>query len=82
MQKFGEVICPPDYSKKLAMPQHLDEMVEMAKRLSKNIPFVRVDFYEIDGNVYFGELTFYPAGGMGIFVPKQTDLEFGELLIL
>ena len=82
LQKFGEVICPPDYSKKLAMPQHLDEMVEMAKRLSKNIPFVRVDFYEIDGNVYFGELTFYPAGGMGIFVPKQTDLEFGQLLIL
>lgn len=81
-QKFGEEICPPDYSKKLAMPQHLDEMVEMAKRLSKDIPFVRVDFYEIDGNVYFGELIFYPAGGMGIFVPKQTDLEFGQLLIL
>lgn len=82
LQKFGEVICPPDYSKKLAMPQHLDEMVEMAKQLSKNIPFVRVDFYEIDGHVYFGELTFYPAGGIGAFVPKQTDLEFGKLLIL
>ena len=65
-----------------AKPLHLDEMVTMAKKLSNGIPFIRADFYEIDGQVYFGELTFFPASGYKPFIPKEYDLKFGELLDL
>lgn len=54
--KYGDII-------KIAKPKNLDKMFEFAEMLSKNIPFVRVDFYEENGNLYFGELTFYPSAG-------------------
>ena len=54
----------------------------MATVLSKNISFLRVDFYEIDGRVYFGELTFYPASGLERFEPESVDIEFGNMLRL
>ena len=41
-------------------------------------PFVRVDFYQVDGKVYFGEVTFYPEGGLGSFKPKEWDYRLGE----
>lgn len=44
-------------------PKNLDKMFKFAEILSKEIPFVRVDFYEINGQLYFGELTFFPSGG-------------------
>lgn len=50
--------------------------------MSKGIPHVRVDFYDIDGKVYFGELTFYHWGGMAPFDPEQWNYEFGKWLIL
>lgn len=80
--KFGEVVCPPDYSKNIEMPQKLEEMIGLAKKLSKNIPFLRVDFYETDGNVYFGELTFFPASGFGKFEPDEWDKKIGEWINL
>jgi hypothetical protein len=51
-------------------------------RLSANIPFVRIDFFEVDGKVYFGEFTFYDWGGMLPFVDEKTDLQLGDLLVL
>jgi len=48
---------------KIDKPKNLDKMFEFAKILSKDIPFVRVDFYECNGKLYFGELTFYPSSG-------------------
>lgn len=54
--KYGDTI-------KIEKPKNLDKMFEFAEILSKNIPFVRVDFYESNGNLYFGELTFYPSAG-------------------
>lgn len=48
-------------------PQNLEEMLTFARILSQNIPFVRVDFYEVRGQVYFGEITFFPASGMAKF---------------
>lgn len=57
-------------------------MLNLAARLSSGHPFLRVDFYEIDGQVYFGELTFYPASGMGAFSPMEWDYKFGELIHL
>lgn len=54
--KYGDTI-------KIEKPKNLGKMFEFAEILSKNIPFVRVDFYESNGNLYFGELTFYPSAG-------------------
>ena len=55
-------------------------MIEFAEKLSKDIPFVRVDFYEINNKVYFGELTFYPAAGMETFIPNLNDELLGQWL--
>ena len=54
--KYGESI-------NVERPTSLNKMFEFAEKLSKGIPFVRVDFYEVNGKLYFGELTFYPSAG-------------------
>lgn len=53
----------PAYDSEIARPQSLDKMYEVAKKLSSDFPYVRVDLYEVNGKVYFGEMTFTPAGG-------------------
>lgn len=80
--KFGEQVCPPDYEKELCMPYNLDKMISLAEKLSKDIPFVRVDFYESEKKVYFGEITFYPASGFGTFIPEEWDAILGDWLHL
>ena len=79
---FGEQEVPSVPREKLPMPRALPKMIEVAKELSQRIPFVRVDLYEIKGNVYFGELTFYPAGGLGKITPAEWDYKLGELIHL
>jgi len=59
-------------------PKNFDMMVEFAKKLSKDIPFVRVDFYETNGQLYFGELTFYPGSGYEEFKPESYDYLLGS----
>lgn len=61
-------------------PIMLNEMIEFSKILSRGIPFIRVDFYEVNGATYFGELTFYPASGFEKFDPEEFDLIFGSYL--
>ncbi len=61
-------------------PSQLNKMIEFAELFSKNIRFLRVDFYEIDGNLLFGEFTFYPASGFAPFVPDEYDKIFGSYL--
>lgn len=80
--EFGEIICPPDYNKKLDMPKNLNKMIELSEKLSKGITFLRVDFYEMNGKIYFGELTFYPASGLGKFTDEKWDYKLGEMLEL
>lgn len=63
-------------------PVTFDLMKELAAKLSKGIPFVRVDFYEVDGKVYFGEMTFYHFNGFMPFVPGSWDKTFGQWLTL
>lgn len=58
------------------------EMVRIAEQLAKKISFVRVDFYEIKGKPYFGELTFFPGSGFEEFVPKERDNLFGDWIEL
>lgn len=61
-------------------PKNFDNMLEIAKLLSKDFPFVRVDLYNIDGNIYFGELTFYPWSGYVKFSPINFDAHLGSML--
>ncbi len=64
----------------ITKPLNYDEMVELAEKLSKDIPFVRVDFYSIKGKIYFGEMTFYPGSGLEEFTPQEWDKNIGNLL--
>ena len=63
-------------------PPELDEMLLLSEKLSKDIPFVRTDFYTIGNKVYFGELTFFPSSGMKAFIPTEWDKTFGGWLKL
>lgn len=64
------------------IPSGFCEMKLLAEKLSKNIPHLRVDFYEVNGKVYFGELTFSDGGGFVPFKPEKWDNIFGEWLEL
>lgn len=64
------------------LPQHLKEMKQIAADLSKEFLFVRVDLFEVNGKVYFSELTFTPAAGMMPFKPKEWDRRLGDMLEL
>lgn len=68
--------------KVIEKPKGFDKMIELSRILSKHIPHVRVDFYEIEGKVYFGELTFYNDSGFRKFEPKIYDEIFGNWITL
>jgi hypothetical protein len=59
-------------------PTCFDEMVATAEALAKDFPHVRVDFYDVNGQVVFGELTFYNASGYTKFTPDEFDFIMGE----
>lgn len=63
-------------------PERLSDMIRLAESLSKEIPFVRVDFYEIGNRVFFGEMTFYPGSGFERFEPIEWDYVLGSWLTL
>lgn len=63
-------------------PQCYTKMVAFAEKLSEGMPFVRVDFYEIGGRLYFGELTFFPGGGYEEFTPEEWDATLGDWIAL
>ncbi|EEK76122.1 ATP-grasp fold amidoligase family protein [Bacillus cereus] len=63
-------------------PKSFDQMIVCAEKLSKDIPFIRVDFYEINGKMYFGELTLYPASGFSAFKPEKYDSLLGSWIQL
>ena len=63
-------------------PKNLGRMIEISKILSKNIPFVRIDLYETEAGIYFGEITFFPASGFMDFADSQTDYLLGSWIDL
>lgn len=65
-----------------AKPEAFELMKELAGKLSAGIPFVRIDFFYVDGKVYFGEYTFYDWAGLQPFKTYQQDLELGKLIEL
>lgn len=66
----------------LKKPQELDEILDISRKLSKDIPFVRTDFYVVNHRVYFGEMTFFPASGFVPFIPNEFDDEMGKWINL
>ena len=64
----------------LPKPEGIDEMFAIASELSKGFPFVRVDLYNVDGKIYFGEMTYYPDGGFDANLLKATDERWGKLI--
>lgn len=64
----------------IEMPLNFNEMVEIAEKLASTFQFVRVDLYNVDGKIYFGELTFTPASGANAFKPIEYDLKYGSLI--
>ncbi len=74
----------PSTTEIIDKPKNLVLMKQLAEKIAKFIdnPYVRVDFYEVKGKVYFGEVTFYPEGGMGYFDPPEWDYTFGSWIDL
>ncbi len=63
-------------------PFHLDEMITIASKLSKDTFFSRIDLYDIPAGPLFGEITFYPASGIGVFTPYEYNYILGEMIHL
>ena len=72
----------PMNPKGVEKPKNYEKMIKLAEKLSNNIPQVRIDFYEINGKVYFGEITFYHWSGFTPFVLEEWDLKLGEFIKL
>ena len=67
----------PNSPAPLPRPETLNEMIDLAIRLSHSLPFLRIDLYEINGKVYFSEFTFYTDAGMAVFEPDSWDDTLG-----
>ena len=79
LQPFGEKFLPPDSTIQFQEPKDFMKMVKIAEQLSKDIPFVRVDLYYVDDKIYIGELTFFPASGVGTIVGGGDEI-MGRLI--
>ena len=72
----------PNSTKQVLKPQGFDEMKILASKLSQNIPHARIDFYDINGQIYFGEITFFHWSGVVPFEPNDWDYTFGSWITL
>jgi hypothetical protein len=62
----------------IPQPDKFEELLDVCRKLSRGFSFVRVDLYYTDERIYFGELTFTPGDGLGVFDPVRSDFYFGE----
>lgn len=72
----------PMSGKQIPKPACFEEMKKVAAKLSKGFPHVRIDLYNVNGHVYFGEVTFFHHGGFAPFHPENWDYEFGSWINL
>ena len=72
----------PSDPSEIIKPSTFNHMRDIAAKLSADMPFVRVDLYEINGKVYFGELTLYPGCGFEEFRPDEWDEKLGDMIDL
>lgn len=73
---------PTDWNREFNKPKNLDKMLEIAAKLSVGYPHLRVDLYNINGNIYFGELTFFHGSGHEKFTPDEWNLKLGDWINL
>lgn len=72
----------PNSDKEIPCPSNFDKMKDIAGKLSVGMPHVRVDLYNVNGKIYFGELTFFHWGGTVPFNPEEWDYKFGSWIKL
>ncbi len=72
----------PHSAEEIPVPVNFEKMKEFAAKLSSGISFVRIDFYEASGKLYFGETTFYPASGFGEFDIDEWNYKMGDMIKL
>lgn len=72
----------PKHRKNNPKPKSLKKMLLIAKKLSEDLPYARVDLYNNDGESYFGEITLHPVNGMDRFIPEKYDRVWGDLLYM
>ena len=72
----------PMHEEPVEKPKNYDKMFELAEYLGRDFIFVRVDFYNIEGKIYFGEMTFTPASGVMKWFQKEANLMMGNLIEL
>ena len=70
----------PKSETEIPRPKQLTKMLEYAKTLSQGLDFARIDFFEVNGQLYFGEITLHPEGGFGPFDSFKSDLTLGSYL--
>jgi len=75
---FGKSKIYKSIDSSIEKPTNLEEMVTLSKALSKKLPFVRVDFYSINGKSIFGEMTFYPSDARKAFYPEEYNTIIGD----
>lgn len=81
-EKQELVLNYDNYSGIINQPKNLDMMIEISKKLSNDFNFCRVDLYVSNNNIYFGEITLFPGGGVELFKTYKMDLEMGNLIQL
>jgi hypothetical protein len=81
LQPFG-IRFPTDHGRTVPKPSALSEMLDVSRILSGGFPHVRVDLYDVDGSVFFGEMTFFHGGGVETFTDDEYGHRFGSWLHL
>lgn len=77
-----EQLVPNDLNVNIDLPKEITQMMLLASDLSKGLTFVRVDFYNYNGKIYFGEMTFFPGSGFDLLLPTEWEEKVGEMLKL
>lgn len=63
-------------------PKHLKQMIEIATKLSKGFPYIRIDFFDTEEKLWLAEMTLYPGGGLSPYEPKSFNKTLGDMFIL
>ena len=77
---YRGIQAPKDFT--LPKPNNIDEMFHIAELLSRDMPFARIDLYNVNQKIYFGEITFYPHCGLDKNLLYDTDISWGKMINL
>ena len=80
--KLNFIVAHPLDDKTIKKPDNLESMIELAEKLSSGFNYVRVDFYDVNNKIYFGEMTFTPDSGQGKWEPEEMNLTIGRMIKL